>query len=479
MTRKYVLVFFSILVVWFLGVVAPASAATIYGTVTDSNGPVADVRVGLSRVVCTSYGYVGKGCTLWSPSTYTATDGTYSFVDIFLEDPIDEYTVVVANISSSLYAYQSKEAEITEEVQSVQVNFEIELASTISGTLHRADGTLLTADELEKIKVQLYQAEGGIFFPYFASVESDGRYTLSGLPSGRSFNVSVRGDGTVNYILEWSTGAVSVPDPLELTGAIEITSPGSQIDGVNFQLDSGATIEGKIYSNAEMSAYSYKVIVTGSTAEDACSLGLISITSDSIESVITTDYYVVDVQEDGSYAVTGLRPGSYYAKSYHYGDTDEWLTGINTDSSPNCQQAERLIVTSAEPEQVFEQRNFQVGTGGNISGTVFQADGQTPVDGAYRVRFQESCTTVGDEPEVTTVSGQYTSPVLPAGDYFLDLLNEAGEFVGWRTASGALSADCADAVAIHVDEDQTRTGVDFIVKERIILTPVYQMLLLK
>jgi hypothetical protein len=442
------------------------SAATIHGTVTDSNGPVADIKVIISKLICVNVAGATI-CTSWSESTRTAVDGIYSFVDLYPKEPIGKYTVAVAVNSDSSYVYQSEAVQITEEEQDALVNFQLELGSSISGTIRKTNGEMLTANEIEHIKIEIHLSEGGVLFPYWRSIESDGSYNISGLPSGRSFNVSAQGDGTVNYIQEWSIGAISVPDPLELAGAIDITSPGSQINGVDFQLDPGATMSGKLYHQSEMSNYSYKVIVTETTAEDAC-----SIASDSI-----LNKYTVDVQEDGSYAVTGLRPGTYYAESYHYGDTDEWLTGVNTDSSPDCQQAERLVVTPDNPTQIFEQRNFQVGTGGNISGSVFQAGKQALVDATYSVRFQKSCTTVGDEPEVAVVSGQYTSPVLPADDYLLALLNESGKLVGWRTSSGVPAADCSDAVPVHVDEDHTTAEVDFVLKNRVVLMPMLQLLL--
>lgn len=272
----------------------------------------------------------------------------------------------------------------------------------------------------------------------------------------------------MNYIPEWSIGAISVPDTLALTGAIEITSPGSQINGVNFQLDSGATVQGTVYHNAEVSAPACNVIVKGSTAEDACAA--------TYETI--TNQYTVAVQEGDSYAVTGLRPGTYYVEVYHSGDTDEWLAGINTDSSPDCLLAEKLTVTSEEPEQVFEQRNFQIGTGGNISGTVFQPGGQTPVDDVYVVRFHASCATEGDEAEAMTASGKYTSPVLPAGDYYLALLDEdKSELIGWRTVSGSPADSCADSAPVHVEEDVTTSGINFILKSEVNLIPIYFLLL--
>ncbi|WP_339133528.1 MAG: carboxypeptidase-like regulatory domain-containing protein [Candidatus Electrothrix sp. GW3-4] len=278
-TRKYGLALLCGLTVLLSGLLFPASAATIHGTVTDSNGPVGGVRVTVHRTICLSLGYLGLGCTSWSDDILTETDGTYSFIDLYPKDPIGEYGVS-AQVNwedDRPYVYQQKNIEITGEEQSVQVDFQLELASTISGTLRKANGEMLTSDEKEHIKVEVHPAEGGAFYPYKASIESDGSYNISGLPSGRSFNVSVQGDGTVNYIPEWSIGAISVPDTLELAGAIDITSPGSQINGVDFQLDSGATVTGKFYQQPEVSSYSYKVVVTETTAEDACSMA-----SDSI-----------------------------------------------------------------------------------------------------------------------------------------------------------------------------------------------------
>ncbi|MCI5208512.1 MAG: hypothetical protein D3910_06910 [Candidatus Electrothrix sp. ATG2] len=406
--RKYVSALCSVFAVWCFGLLTPVSAATIYGTVTDSNGPVEGGTVEVSRSICRDFWLGATMCTSWSDSTVTTIDGRYIFADL----PLDTYYVYApSNWRETPYAYQRKETNIIEEGQSNQVDFQLEQASIISGIIRRADGEMLTADEVEHIDVQVNSVDGELLpLSFYArSIESNGNYTISGLPSGRSINVSVRGDGTVNYIPEWSIGAVSVPDPLELTGTIDITSPGSLINEVNFQLDAGATVQGRVYSSVELVEVSHRVIVTGSTAEDACSVGVISITPDAVEST-TTDYYNVVVQENGSYVVTGLRPGTYYAESYHSITEHEWVTGINTDSSPDCQQAERLIVTNDNPTQVFDQRNFQVGTGGNISGTVFQTDGQTPADDIYHVRFQQSCTVAGDEPQTTVVSGQYTSP---------------------------------------------------------------------
>ncbi|MCW5203931.1 carboxypeptidase regulatory-like domain-containing protein [Desulfobulbus sp. US1] len=235
MTRKYVLVFFSVLVVCFLGLVAPVLAATISGTVTDSNGPVEGISVGIG--ICLS-GYLGVGCGLVFVTAVTGTDGMY----MFLDRPAGGYYVAApSNWKDTPYVYQNKDALVTEEGQNIQIDFQLEL-------------------------------------------------------------------------------------------------------------------------------------------------------------------------------------------------------------------------------------------GPSIRGSIYQADGETLTDDTYRVRFQESCTVLGDEPEVAAVSGLYSSPVLPAGDYYLALLNEAGEFIGWRTALEIPSTNCADAVSVHVDENQLM-AINFILKNQIVLMPIYHMLL--
>ncbi|MCI5210046.1 MAG: carboxypeptidase regulatory-like domain-containing protein [Candidatus Electrothrix sp. ATG2] len=169
----------------------------------------------------------------------------------------------------------------------------------------------------------------------------------------------------------------------------------------------------------------------------------------------------MQTESDGTYSFF-IPPGSY-------------LINIpsNWEDTPYAYQRKEVQVT--EEEQSI-QVDFQLELAPSIRGSIYQADGEHLVDDTYLVRFQESCTTVGDGPEATAVSGLYSSPVLPAGGYFLALLSEDGEFIGWRTASGVPSTNCADAVSVPVDEDQT-TGINFILKNRIILTPVYYMLL--
>ncbi|MCI5142298.1 MAG: hypothetical protein D3909_11395 [Candidatus Electrothrix sp. ATG1] len=71
--RKYVSALCSVFAVWCFGLLTPVSAATIYGTVTDSNGPVNGVKVLINRCIMTG-GYLGLGCGFWSDSTVTAID---------------------------------------------------------------------------------------------------------------------------------------------------------------------------------------------------------------------------------------------------------------------------------------------------------------------------------------------------------------------------------------------------------------------
>ena len=89
--RKYISTLCSILTVWFFGLLGPASAATIHGTVTDSNGPVG------------------------------------------VPDPLELTGTIDITSPGSLIN---------------GVNFQLELASTISGIIRKADGEMLTADAL-------------------------------------------------------------------------------------------------------------------------------------------------------------------------------------------------------------------------------------------------------------------------------------------------------------------------------------------
>ncbi|MCI5121108.1 MAG: carboxypeptidase regulatory-like domain-containing protein [Candidatus Electrothrix sp. AUS4] len=186
-----------------------------------------------------------------------------------------------------------------------------------------------------------------------------------------------------------------------------------------------------------------------------CSAGYLGIGCGLINSSAVTE-------NGGMYEYTDLTPMLYRV-----------AVPANWRETPYVYQTKDVEITEAGQSV---QVDFQLELAPSIRGSIYQADGKHLVDDTYRVRFQESCVTLEDGPEVTALSGQYSSPVLPTGDYYLVLLTEAGEFIGWRTASEIPSADCADAVSVHVDENQS-TGINFILKNQIVLVPIYHMLL--
>ena len=166
-------------------------------------------------------------------------------------------------------------------------------------------------------------------------------------------------------------------------------------------------------------------------------------------------------ESDGTYSFS-IPPGSYLI-----------MIPRDWEDTPYVYQDKRVRVIE-DGDSI--QNDFQLELAPSIRGSIYQADGETLVDDIYRVRFQESCAMLEDGLEVTALSGQYSSSALPAGDYYLALLNEAGEFIGWRTASGIPTTKCADAVSTSVDGNQT-VGVNFVLKNQTILVPIYNLLL--
>ena len=461
----------------YLGV---AQSASLFGTVTNSTGePVAGIIVQISTI-CMNLPCIGT-----SPiETVTQSDGTYIFSfpgsggmpDLMVHAPI--------NWTETPYVLRSWRLLDTQENQ--QLDFELELASTIIGIIRTVDGEPLSTNELSGIGVhailqvtsepvclpnviQTLPINGGYAMTtYNGTIQPDGSYTIPGLPSGVSFQVVAMGDDTVNYIPEWSTGTTSV-NQCDHTSTLTITTPDSQMERINFQLDPGATVKGTVFHNHQVTTEDLRILKVINT--NPCSLTF-------------NPFVSIDIQDDGSYTFTGLPVGNYNFLAYpianHPMVEPEWLTGVKSNSSSDCQLAETITVTAEKPKQIFTQRNFQLGVGGNISGTVYKQPDKVADETSYIVRFQNSCTDAQTMEEATTESGSYYSPVLAPNVYYLSLLERDGSSViGWRTTSGAVVQDCAATSPINVEDNQTNNGIDFLFKKHPSLVPVYQLILKK
>jgi len=174
--------------------------------------------------------------------------------------------------------------------------------------------------------------------------------------------------------------------------------------------------------------------------------------------------YVTHINtSNGSYTTPDLDPGTYYlitdnlnASSY----VDEWWAEPVSFPFPDCGNAQSITVESTD----ITGKNFQLDIGYDVSGTVFESDGSTPVTNHWvQLILGDSCEMWTAPKGVAThsVNGTYTFRGVPNGYYYLRTDNQnASDYVNewWTGDTDPSSYYCHDAVKIQVN------GVDVSVK---------------
>ena len=165
------------------------------------------------------------------------------------------------------------------------------------------------------------------------------------------------------------------------------------------------------------------------------------------------------INEDGSYSIEGLSPGSYYLIARPYGDfLEEWWA--SPSSVFECSAAQTVVVAAGESAT---GKDFQLDTFSTISGTIYQKDGVTPVTGGGVLAYPgDPCRDSGiGAYGAINPDGTYTvdDRVVP-GKYFLLAFTE-GNFLNEWWASPQSVADCAAAQSITVGASQDVPNKDF------------------
>ncbi len=412
---------------------------------------------------------------------FTATDlsGYYMFSGL----ETGNYIVSAQDSTNTLYMPQwwngaNSSAEATPVVISTDeqdesgINFELQPSSTIRGTIRKQDGTIPPWTELSHLLLSAQEGDTCLAFNNFSGqINTDGTYIVSGLPPGK-YRVNIYGDGTVNYIPAWSVGGNSTDQCDQLSGSVDITTQGQEVSGVDFQMIPGATIQGTISRD--------------DTAAVLAGDAMVNITQYSSDACNSFPSKWVHTAAGGSYVLTGLPAGEYFVqvtKGITPNSPDfvaEWLTGENTNSTRDCNQAERITVGASNPQEIFNNRNFQVDLGGILKGFFFEHDGITANVGFQEIHFHTDCTVENWVASSSNFLAQYTSPILAPGHYYLSLLEaDRKTFIGWLSESGQLVNNCASARTVEVLKGETSTGINFILKPDFTLVPIYMLLLNK
>jgi len=314
----------------------------------------------------------------------------------------------------------------------------------IFGTLTNTSGYPINGDR-NPITIRVYKGnpcESPIYAGQ-SSVGSTGSFSIGSLPVGSYYVKAINENGSA-YLDEWwasPSGSSLCSGAQEV--ALAATTSQKQ---ANFVMDQGGMISGKVYQSNGTTALTGVSIQVDAVMGTPCGAPVVK-------------RYASTTSSNGSYTILGLPQGTYYVRTstgYNAGYIDEWWA--SAASTPDCSGAETVVINAMGQE--ISGRNFQLGLGGSISGTVYQGNGTTPVTGVkiFVMLYKGgSCDTQAPNDFKGYVptdenNGSYSFKGLPMGTYYLWAHNMHGsDYLNEWWASPKSTDFCEDRQAVEIN----------------------------
>ena len=383
---------------------------SIFGKVTEADGTTA---IANASVWANRDGGGGFG------STRTASDGTYTItglasgnyrVQVRAEGFVQEYYAGTTDWDLATLV------EVTLGVETPGIDFTLDVGGSISGVVYEADSSTPVAN------AWVWADRDGGGGGNGASTQADGTYTIIGLPGGNYRSTPVAnawvwadrdGGGGDNGASTKADGIYTItglPDgsyrvqaqaewfvPEYYAGTtdwdsatlVEVTL-GVDTPNIDFALDAAGSISGKV------------IQADGVTAIE--NARVFARPYDTLQ-----PRYVVFTRGDGTYTITGLPLGDYQVIVTA---RDQGFVFERYEETIDPDAAARVTVTAGSNTPDID---FTLELGGSVSGTVYEADGITPIPSISVV----AQATVADLTLAGTRSGEdgtYTIMGVPAGE---------------------------------------------------------------
>ncbi len=338
------------------------------------------------------------GTNEWIAGTSTRADGTYTLSGL----PAGTYRVRAMPSNDNLpYAgeyydntYDYDEAQrvtVNTGQDTPGINFSLAPGGTISGVIRSADGSATLANV--SVECRRPTDSGGAWFG--ATTDSEGKYTIGGLPYGdhvvRSPSGGRWGSGDSNYFTEYYNNK-SREEQAELVTVASDANPSN----INFTLSAGGSISGKVIADASLDSIANLHVF----AED-----------------YTTGEWLAgtNTRADGTYTLGGLPAGVYRVRAAPSNDdlpyADEYY-----DNTSERNEARPVTVTAGQDTPGINFSLFSLERGGSISGKVI-ADASLDGIANLNVNATDYTTGEGMAGTQTRADGTYTLSGLPAGTY--------------------------------------------------------------
>ena len=439
--EKQFSIFFVFFFLLFAGVPAAGfGAATISGTVTIDGGPPGASEIDIQLLTKESWTY--SGCVAESASSspsYDESTGNYTFSgiaagDYYLKVSPTGGTNLVAEWATGVNSNSVEDCTAAVPVTIADgdsltgYNFQLEPGGTVSGIL-REDGT---TTPLEGISVDVYLqydtdngCSGRNMHYKGTDSQNDGSFAITGLPLDTPFFVAADSRGSVNYVKEWSVSSTASDVNCEQAFSFS-TSTASPTVTADFALDPGSIISGIVKdTDGNLIQSSHFSLAATSDIYSPC------------DALADKSWEPVDNSAaDGTFTIRGIAPGTYTLRTLpaDYLYLPEYWADPQSVSS--CLQAE--IITVSSSGEVHSGKDFQIGLGATVTGTITDNSTGAPITGVnVNLISRGPCGTRSNQLSgtgSTDANGVYTISGLPEGDHFLTAYDPQRRYLneGWN-----------------------------------------------
>ncbi len=286
---------------------------------------------------------------------------TVSLLSPHAGEVLDEYYQDV----HSLFAFdQATPVTVSPPLPTPNIDFVLEPAGAIRGHFFETDGT---TPVMGTGTVIAFDSETGL--PELALTQFDtlsGAYELRPLPEGNFLLLGLVDSGEnsdIIYLPQFYNGASSFEDATPVG-----VMPPDVTDNINFNMVRAATLQGFVLLDGGFPAGADSLSNTIVVAFDAS-------TGEAAGSS--------EMSFSGGYRIKGLAPGNYKvaALTGHAGFAGTYFGGGNTFDDPNNQNITLGADQTSDANITLTQAD------GAISGTVYNADGTIPVNGALVLAY--------------------------------------------------------------------------------------------
>jgi hypothetical protein len=315
------------------------------------------------------------------------------------------------------------------------IDFSLDVGGSISGTVTTSDSQLL-----DYFYTLVFDSQGSLV-QYGYSIDSNGHYISQGLPTGNFYQSTLNWFRYADELYNNIPCTLGNCDPF--TGTPIAVTQGSETPGINYVLDPGGSISGKIYDSQTSAPIEYSYVNIYDSAGNNVAYGY-------------TD-------ENGSYHAedVGLSTGIYFATSYAY--ADDYINELY-DNIPCENFCDVLTGTAIQVTAGSDTGNIDFGLdhGGRISGKVIDANTSFPVN-AYINVYDSSGDLVNYG--YTDTTGNYVVTNLQTGSYFLivESYDHVSELYDSMVCPGG-SCDPLAGTPVAVTVGTETSGIDFDLK---------------